>query len=213
MLPSETRMSPHPWAEPGELRPGITVAGYLRGELGMGEVARSALTAVEAAGIEHAAVVVNRTYSRQDHPLELTEGPYDLDTAIAAINADQVTMFQGAVGPGFFNGRRTVGCGLGSSNSSPKRWRTPLRSSTRSGPSAPSLPLDKEQIDKPVHVFPLAVASPGNVGRCLEAVPSERFVFLFTFDFFSVFERKNPLAVMEAFSKAFATARRDRCWS
>ncbi len=206
MVPSEVRTSPHPWAEPDQLRPGITVAGYLRGELGMGEVARSLLSAVEAVGIEHAAVVVNRTYSRQDHALDVSEGPYDLDTAIAAINADQVTMFQGAVGLGFFNGRRTVGL-----------WAWELEQFTEEMADAAALFDEiwaissfaassiRQQIDKPVHVFPLAAASPGTGGSVPSAVPPDRFVFLFTFDFFSVFERKNPLAVIEAFSKAFTT--------
>ncbi len=204
MLPTQARVSPYPWAAPGQLRPGITVAGYLRGELGMGEVARSALTAVEAVGIQHATVVVNRTFSRQDHPLELAEGPWDLDTAIAAVNADQVPMFQGAVGPGFFDGRRTVGLWA---------WELEQFSEEMAGAAALfdeiwaissfAAASIRDQVDKPVHVFPLAVASPSPGGSVPEVVPPERFVFLFTFDFFSVFERKNPLAVIDAFSTAF----------
>lgn len=204
MLPSDTRPSPYPWAEPDQLRPGVTVAGYLRGELGMGEAARSVLTAVDAVGLEHAAVVVNRTFSRQDHPLELSEGPYDLDTAIAVVNADQVPMFQGAVGPGLFDGRRAVGLWAWELEQFPEWMATAAglfdEVWTISSFAANSI---RSQVDKPVHVFPLTISSPGRGGSVPSAVPAGRFVFLFTFDFFSVFERKNPLAIIEAFSKAF----------
>jgi glycosyltransferase involved in cell wall biosynthesis len=59
---------------------------------------------------------------------------------------------------------------------------------------------------KPVHVVPLPVeplAEP-SVARADVGLPEDRFVFLFTFDFLSVFERKNPLALIEAFERAFS---------
>ena len=56
-----------------------------------------------------------------------------------------------------------------------------------------------------MHVFPLPVVdnevSPRS--RPSFGLP-DGFVFLFSFDFFSIFERKNPLAVIEAFKLAFA---------
>jgi glycosyltransferase involved in cell wall biosynthesis len=206
MVPTGQRTSPHAWARPGRLRPGITVAGYFRGELGMGEAARSILAAVDATGLEHATVVVNRTYSRQDHPHDQSEGPYDLDTAIAVINADQVRMFQGAVGPGFFAGRRTVGFWAWELEEFPPEMLEAAAlfdeiwaSSTFAATSL------LQQIDKPVHVFPLAVSRPKPTeGSLPMGVPTEGFLFLFMFDYLSVFERKNPLGVIEAFSKAFA---------
>jgi glycosyltransferase involved in cell wall biosynthesis len=41
------------------------------------------------------------------------------------------------------------------------------------------------------------------VGRDHFGLPSDAFIFLFMFDFLSVFERKNPLAVVEAYKEAF----------
>ena len=40
--------------------------------------------------------------------------------------------------------------------------------------------------------------------RAAELGLPEGFLFLFSFDYLSVFERKNPLAVVEAFTRAFA---------
>ncbi len=62
----------------------------------------------------------------------------------------------------------------------------------------------RERIDKPVHVFPLAVVPPKSSHDFVLVADSEQFVFLFMFDYLSVFERKNPLAVIEAFSTAFS---------
>jgi glycosyltransferase involved in cell wall biosynthesis len=59
--------------------------------------------------------------------------------------------------------------------------------------------------DKPVHVVPLTVTEPTNVqapSRASLGLP-DRFTFLFCFDMFSVMERKNPLGLIDAFSRAF----------
>jgi glycosyltransferase involved in cell wall biosynthesis len=62
----------------------------------------------------------------------------------------------------------------------------------------------RRTVDKPVYRFPLPVV-PGPVGQKSRAelhLP-EGFVFLFSFDFHSVAERKNPSGVVEAFCRAF----------
>ena len=58
---------------------------------------------------------------------------------------------------------------------------------------------------KPVYAFPLPILSPQvdvTMDRPALGLP-EGFLFLFCFDLLSVFERKNPLGLIEAFSKAF----------
>lgn len=213
MVPVAERPSPFPWADPRALRPGITVAGYLRGELGMGEAARSVLAAVERTGLEHATAVVTRTYSRQDHPLDLAEGPFDLDTAIAVVNADQVRMFEAAVGRGFFKGRKTVGFWsweleefpesmVGAADRFDEIWAN----------SSFAAEAVRSRLDRPVQVFPLTVTDPRAATAAEPAAPAGepvplaagRFMFLFVFDYLSVFERKNPLALVDAFTAAFA---------
>ncbi len=39
-------------------------------------------------------------------------------------------------------------------------------------------------------------------------MPEDKFLFLFSFDYLSVFKRKNPLAVIEAFTRAFGSGER-----
>ena len=63
-----------------------------------------------------------------------------------------------------------------------------------------------ERVEKPVHVFPVPIVKPDvePLGRAALGLPDDTFVFLFAFNFLSVFERKNPLGLLEAFSRAFA---------
>jgi glycosyltransferase involved in cell wall biosynthesis len=54
--------------------------------------------------------------------------------------------------------------------------------------------------------FPLPIIEPPtdpDASRARLGLPGERFVFLFSFDFLSVAERKNPFGVVEAFREAF----------
>ena len=58
--------------------------------------------------------------------------------------------------------------------------------------------------DVPIVVMPLPVEAPDPAGATVPFDVPEGFVFLFVFDFFSTLERKNPLGVVEAFTRAFA---------
>lgn len=59
--------------------------------------------------------------------------------------------------------------------------------------------------DKPVRIFPLPVDEPrGRPGQMRRRLGlGQRFIFGFQFDMASTIERKNPIGLMEAFSRAF----------
>jgi glycosyltransferase involved in cell wall biosynthesis len=197
------------YARPFELLPGANVAGYFKAELGVGEGGRLLLATIAAAGIEHSTVTTDRTASRQAHPF-VDRGPagapYDVN--IVCVNADQLAGFAHDVGPEFFDGRYTIGM-----------WHWEVEDV-----SARMLPgLDfvdevwcgsqftaeavRTSTDKPVHAFSLPVRTPvypATVTRADLGLPDDRFVFLFVFDFFSTLERKNPMGVVSAFTRAFA---------
>jgi len=68
---------------------------------------------------------------------------------------------------------------------------------------------------KPVMLMPMAVALPAvepGLTRADFGLPADKFVFYFSFDFRSYVVRKNPLAAVEAFRRAFPTAPRRPCW-
>jgi glycosyltransferase involved in cell wall biosynthesis len=57
--------------------------------------------------------------------------------------------------------------------------------------------------DKPVRVMPHPTHAPARSGVRIPEVADDVFTFLFVFDYLSVFERKNPVGLVEAFESAF----------
>jgi glycosyltransferase involved in cell wall biosynthesis len=186
-------------------RPGVNLAGFLEGELGLGEVARKLGRGLQAAGIPFAAIPYRRVASRQEHPLEFpvsAEAPYD--TNLICLNADYLHEFSADVGIDFFAGRYSIGVWF---------WET-----TVFRPENPSglrfldevwvaseyvrRALDAEA-SIPIHVAPLPIEEPAppTLTRSDLALP-DAYTFLYVFDFVSA-ERKNPKAVVEAFTRAF----------
>ena len=60
---------------------------------------------------------------------------------------------------------------------------------------------------KPVFALPFPIVAPVvpvGIDRGELGLPEDRTVFLFCFDLLSVLERKNPLGLVDAYSRAFA---------
>jgi glycosyltransferase involved in cell wall biosynthesis len=190
---------------PSAASPGINVVGYFRAEAGTGEAARLVAKAVEASGIPFGTVVNDQTTSRQAHPFEDRAGEW-FDTNLLCVNADQVSWFAHAAGAEFFRGRYTIGLWHWEVEQFPTSlypafgyvdevWVASEFARRAVAESSP----------RPVFSFPLPIIAPqfdGSVSRRDLDLP-DGYMFLFIFDFLSVFERKNPLAVIEAFSRAF----------
>ena len=66
-------------------------------------------------------------------------------------------------------------------------------------------------VDKPVQIvpYPIQIVLPRRFDRTEFGLPAEPFIFLFSFDFFSYVDRKNPEGVVQAFQRAFPS-RSDR---
>jgi len=197
------------WAPPDKLRPGVLLVGYFRAELGVGQGARLLAEAFDAAGIPYATLVNTSTTSRQDHTFDdrHNEGARDFDVNVVSINADQLPIFAGQVGPGFFAGRYTIGQWAWELEVFPEEFsgafdlvdevwavseftRAALASSTT----------------KPVFAVPHPIVRPtvpSHVDRATLGLPQDRTIFLFCFDLLSVLERKNPLGLIEAYRRAF----------
>ncbi len=192
---------------PRPTRPGVNVAGYLRAELGVGEAARRLVRALEVAGIPHSTHAYGRTVSRQLHPFqEGTSGRKDTyDINVVCVNADELPNFRDDVGPAFFEGRYTIGLWFWEVSRFPPEFARScelvdevwvasdfVREAVGAATTKPvvTIPLPIEQVTSPV------------VPRSALGLP-DGYVFLFAFDYLSVFERKNPLGLIEAFSRAF----------
>jgi glycosyltransferase involved in cell wall biosynthesis len=188
------------------LEPGINVAGFLRAELGIGEAARQLVRAIDRTGIPHATVAYTRiTPSRQEHPFEASSTEPTYDTNLICVNADVLPEFADDVGPEFFRGRYSIGVW----------WWEVSRFSPAFRPAFDYVheiwacsdyvaAAIAAETTKPVFTIPLPVevATVEPVSRDELGLP-EGFLFLFSFDFLSVFERKNPLGLVGAFTRAF----------
>ena len=186
---------------------GVDSVGYLRAESGVGEAARQLLRGIVDVGIPYSTYTYADAESRQKHQFKdvgSKNGDYDVN--IICVNADQLPVFAKQVGSAMFEGRYTIGVWF---------WEAPIfpRSMHAAFNLVDEVWVASEYVaeavaaetDKPVRVFPLPVVVTNVEGASrADAGLPPGFVFLFSFDFLSVFERKNPLGVIEAFKSAFA---------
>lgn len=189
-----------------ELAPGVNLVGFLEGELGLGEVARRLARALEHSGVPFSAISYPGIDHRHEYPLRLRvtrEATYD--TNLICLNADYLPQFTADVGADFFARRYSIGVWF---------WETTV---LRNEDRAASRYLDEVWVaseyvrsavapglDVPVHVFPVPIEAPEGAMRSrVELGLPEGFMFLFLFDFVSA-QRKNPRAVVEAYTRAFA---------
>ncbi len=196
------------WAPPDRLRPGITIAGYLTSELGVGEGARLTARTVEATGLDFTLVTTTDTLSRQQHPVGIGAGKRrDFDTNLIAVNADRLPDFASEVGSGFFEGRYTIGQWAWELEEFPEEFLPALNIVHEVWALSEFNRSSIAKVtDKPVFAVPLPIVEPivaPGATRATFGLP-DRFMFLFCFDLFSIIERKNPLGLIEAFTQAFS---------
>jgi glycosyltransferase involved in cell wall biosynthesis len=185
---------------------GVNIIGYLEAELGLGEIARKLVTAAEAADIPTATVTCRSTVSRQGHPFESRGGNRArYRTNIICVNADKLPDVASKLGPAELAGRYTAGVWFWEVAHFPEHFHGAFDLVDEVWVASDFV---REAIapttDKPVYVVPIPLEPPALAPRSREALDlPDGFLFFFSFDYFSVFERKNPLATVEAFKRAF----------
>ena len=120
------------------------------------------------------------------------------------MNADMLPEFANQAGEEFFGGRYSIGLWFWEIAQFPDRWRE-LVLAARGGVGAHLAHRRGARADRHgpgdhgPHSDPAAARSSRARDREL-GLPEDKFMFLFSFDYLSVFKRKNPLAVIDAFS-------------
>jgi glycosyltransferase involved in cell wall biosynthesis len=191
----------------GALPPGINLAGFLRAELGIGEAARRILEGVRCSGLPFATIpVTDGTTHRQEHPFEQAGTPEPIyDVNLVCVNASELPAFAFRAGPAFFRGRYTIGMWW---------WEVPVFPANLGAAfhyvdeiwvgSAYVAEAISVATSRPVVKIPIPIAPPrSDLLSRAELGRSDDFEFLFSFDYRSVFERKNPLGLVRAFEQAF----------
>lgn len=197
---------------------GINVCGYLRNESGLGTAARGYITALRSLQVplafkDVADLSVNRSGDNSldalfDTPLTERDITQLYDVNLICVNADQHFAIMSHVGEAFFRDHYNIGVWFWELPRFPEKWldRFPYYDEIWVGSSfianalTPLAPI-------PVVCIPPVMTAETNGsrqrGRYRLRAGSDEFIYLFIFDFHSYFKRKNPLALIEAFKKAF----------
>lgn len=191
--------------------PGINVCGSLQDESGWGSAARGYVRALRALDIPMALNSVSPlTSNRSEDRSVITCGEeYPHDINLVCVDAGQHFAVMSHIGEDFFENRYNIGAWAWELPRFPENWYDRFAyydeiwaaTSFIVNALAPISPVPVVRIPPVLTPQAPGARQPGR--RMLEVSPDE-FVFLFIFDFHSHLERKNPLALIEAFKLAFA---------
>jgi glycosyltransferase involved in cell wall biosynthesis len=176
---------------------GVNVVGY-DDESGLGQIARLVVGALVQGGIPHTVIPVGRRRLRASRP--------QFDTSLVCVNAQMLPGLVEMFGASFFRDRRTIGFWWWEVDRFPPvmSWAAHLVDEIWVGSDHVRGAVEST-VAVPVFTFPVPISKPAAVpvDRTGLGVPRDRFAFLFSFNFWSVFARKNPLGLIHAFSEAF----------
>lgn len=191
------------------MKNGVNLIGYARAESGLGEACRSAAKALQSVGVPFCIINFPRCPSRQNDlswkHKEVKQPIYK--TNIFFINADQLYHHYEITNlkREWFNNRYNIGYWHWELPEFPDAWVKSFDLINEIWvPSLFTLNSISSKTSKPVHFIPHAISvEVPEINRSHFRLPNNRFLFLTMFDLHSTSARKNPLAVIEAFKKAF----------
>jgi len=199
------------WALPTERPPlakpvdefGVNIAGYLTAELGLGEMGRIVLDAVQRARVPVVSVVEEHSLSCRtalDRPASV--GRPRFPVTVMSVNSDQTELLLASF-PEIGHHRHRIGLWAWELEEVPRWQRDGLAHvdeiwTVSEFCRAAFLP----HATVPVKVFPVPVADPGGPTRPRRS-PDRPVRFFFAFDFNSAGQRKNPWGLVTAFQRAF----------
>ncbi|WP_293331574.1 glycosyltransferase [Microcoleus sp. CAWBG58] len=185
---------------------GINIAGYINGEFGIGEGVRANIRAAEAAGIT---LAINN-FTRSPHRKKDTtyqnfspDNPHPVN--LIQVNADEVDTFIKDRSSSYFANKYNIGFWAWELPGFPPQWQAAFNHFHEIWTYSNSCAEAISQVS-PIPVIKImpSISLPApSLSREELHLPKDKFIFLFVFDFCSRIERKNPLAVIQAFKTAF----------
>jgi glycosyltransferase involved in cell wall biosynthesis/SAM-dependent methyltransferase len=192
--------------KPPPPRPGINVVGYLSSKRGVGEAARQVLSALRTGELPLATIdspTEPAEISRALGNVPAADHPYDFN--LICVNADMLPVVATALGGRFFEARHSTGLWFWEVSHFPEQWRQAFDYVDEVWVASEHVAEALRPLSPtPVHTIrmPVTPGPPDESSRAALGMP-EGFCFLFLFDYRSVFRRKNPLGLVEAFCNAF----------
>lgn len=194
---------------------GINLLGYLDFDQSQGHIAREIVVALEQAHVPVSPLNHHRSLGarRAERVLAPREARYA--TNVVVVNADQFPFVVADHGETLLKDRYTIGYWFWELEHIPESMVKAIDDVDEIWAGSHFVADAFARVtDKPVSVVPLPIAEPrpSARGRSSFGLPNDRFVFLATFDQFSVPERKNPFGVIEAFTRAFRDGEGPLLW-
>jgi hypothetical protein len=180
---------------PPALALGANLAGYFDAHVGVGEAVRNVEAALGAAGVSVARLALG-------HGSAAAEAPHP--ATIVCANPDGMAGARAEL-PAAFDGPRVIGLWWWEVMAFPSHWLRAFDGVDEVWVGSRFV-ADALAAVSPVPVvampMPVPAPRPAAVDRAALGLP-DGFLFGFAFDYASVVERKNPLGLIEAFSRAF----------
>lgn len=189
----------------------IAIAGLFSTTSGIGEGARLAYEALEQAGMAPAAFDISGAFGQAEleAPPRRAIIPGSGGTLIVHHNAPYLPYALWTLGRGRVRSRRIVGYWAWEFPRIPRSWHASFRYLHEVWvPSALAREAVASATPLPVHVVPhpLPPAAPTPNMRAHLGLPADALIVLTAFHMGSAFTRKNPLAAIAAFRRAFGDA-------
>jgi glycosyltransferase involved in cell wall biosynthesis len=194
---------------------GINIFAYVRGQFGLAEGARLYAKALLAEGYPVAIhdIAIDLPHGMGDTSLDIhlgEEARYGVN--LIFVNPDFLDKAMECIGRERLGNRYTIACWFWELEVFPQEWLHALRRVDEVLVSTSFIEKAIRRVtQKPVWHVPLPVNETHDSGLMREdfGLDKDAFIFLTSFDFNSFLARKNPLATIRAFQRAFADGRAD----
>ena len=192
---------------------GINVSGAISAEGGVAEALRQNIHSIRLAKIPHALNDIPLGFHQRrglkPDSTPRRENPFNFN--LVHVNANRFHELYRAAGTEYFNNKYTIGYWVWELPRFPEQWHdrfafvdevwTPSRFSCEALKAVAPIPIIC--IPHPVEIRLNRTFSRSEFG-----IQEDAYVFMFIFDFYSAFARKNPIGVVEAFKQAFLPSER-----
>lgn len=195
--------------------PGVNIVGYVRGDFGLAESARLYANALIKAGVPVSFFDVDASpvAGRSNHvPVDAVSESLPYGTCFVFVNPDRLRGVLARIGSERLRGKHLVACWFWELERVPDAWLAEtLLIDEFLVPSRFIADAIRHATDKPLLKVPQPVCDRADSGlqRPDFGLEEGKFIFLVTFDFNSVYERKNPMGAVRAFTRAFERSRDD----
>ena len=194
----------------------VTVIGYLRACVGVGEAGRKVLRSLDRAGVavQGLETRLNLRSPIADATCEALLRPRaDTRFQIFNVNCDQLPLVLADLGPVLRDDAYRILMPFWELSALPDAWVPHLDLVDEIwAPTRFIRAMLMRATTKRVTLMPLPLALPpraDTASRAALGLPEKRFLFFFAFDVLSFPQRKNPLGAVAAFRRAFRTAGHD----